>query len=165
MEHREVEYFIRVFLSILALGFAISAHAQSDVDSLTVYEWLGPDGDAHFATVTARIEVPSGYSSNHNYYGEGVITTLTYPDSSQIILLCGTTIEAPLLPKNRPIQKKYERSGRKIWRGQDPDGRTYWREEQLKDQSPFVVTAGYTGVKEKKKDVFNQALVSLQYHQ
>ena len=77
--------------------FSQIVFTQNDSTEFVKYNWLGKNGEAHIGIYEAYLQIPEDYKQNHWYYGEGVVTTLLFSDSSLITLHCGFTMKIPLL--------------------------------------------------------------------
>ncbi len=120
-------------------------------NELTKFTWLcGKD-------TLGVINIPPNFKINNWQYGEGLVTTLTYKDSSRIILHFGGTIHLPLLdtPFYKVINIKRHKD-KTIRKGIVDDSNLFWCEYNFKD----LVNIAYAEVPNSKIKLFNSALSS-----
>lgn len=91
-------------LIIFAFSLAnINEHHESVVipqDSLVTFYWIGDKNEgaeisnSQIGDIESfKIEVPSGFTVDHNFYGEGLLTSLFYSDGTWLSLHHGGNME------------------------------------------------------------------------
>lgn len=86
---------IKSLLLIFILSQTILA--QSDSTKYKIYKWTGKNAETKIQVFEIELKIPKDYEQDHWYYGEGVVTTLQFSDSSILTLHCGFTMKIPLL--------------------------------------------------------------------
>ena len=143
---------------VLAIGFLGAFLSQS---THVTYEWIGKDSKKTKAfsgimgVKSIELPVKKEFIEKHWFYGEGVITTLSYPDSSSITLHLGFSIKLPFKEEPEIIDSVecvdyVERSGK-------TNGKN-WKERNYK-HIPFNII--YDNVGDREKELFERSLEKL----
>jgi hypothetical protein len=142
-----------LLVNILLLWTFLATSPGDQETKMVVFYWT-------FAGDTlASINVPPGYQKTDWEYGEGIATTLKYPDSSFIVLHYGFTMSLPLLKSPHHLVYAETRShDRTIRFGRVQNTRLRWREESLSD---LPINIGFSGVPSAQLKTFDRALKSL----
>ena len=107
----------------------------------------------------ARIEVPKGFKENNWEYGEGIVTNLTYADSSYIVLHFGFNMSLPFLKSpEHLIYNEEKKSDRTIRYGRIQHTKLCWREENL---YPIPINIAFSRVPANKLKTFERSLASI----
>ena len=119
------------------------------------YKWKG------IGEYRAELLVPNNFHENHEYYGEGIITTLRYRDSSYIFLHIGGLVQLPFFNANKDnnlnlidsikIDNEISR------KGIQKDKKLYWCEKSM--QGGWI-NIGYGSVKPTKLKTFDKSMDS-----
>ncbi len=116
---------------LIVLILASSAVLWTDAlgqDSLVTYTWSSSNGDS-----VATINLPPGFEVSSNWeYGEGIVTTLSWTDSSEVILQMGGNLHLPLLDsRDLLIQDSTQSRLGTSKRGKHVGRNLYWREDSI----------------------------------
>ncbi len=142
----------------LVFGQLVRPHQSGN--SLLLYKWyrLLP---YYSNNKLARLVIPKGFKEHHWHYGEGIVTTLTYSDSSYIVLHNGFTMRLPLLDEpDYQLSKEMEWKDRIIRTGTTKNTNLVWREDHFNNEQKDVLHIAYGKVPVEKIDLFNKALDS-----
>jgi hypothetical protein len=124
------------------------------------YKWLGRHAAAHISTYEIELRILKNYNQNHWYYGEGVITTITYPDSSLITLHCGFNTKIPFFDgPDYFVEEIIVLDNYIIRKGTNMKSKLYWEERNFK-QEPINIAFDY--VPKEKINVYQKVLDSIQ---
>jgi len=154
---------MRIVVAVSLVAFPGLSCAQSISDDLILYKWIGPGGEAmkDYSSFEANIHVPEGFKEDHWFYGEGVVTTLSYSDGSYIVLHFGLTMSLPLLkPPTHELEEEKKLEDSKIRHGKIQGTDLYWREVHFNSKA---INIAFSEVPKEHIDLFNQALDSFQY--
>jgi hypothetical protein len=81
-------------------------------------------------TVIGRLKVPTGFRVELHSYGEGILTTLRYPDGAYIVLQCGGMFRIPMFQNaERALKSSTELESKTIRLGRFADSELLWRED------------------------------------
>jgi hypothetical protein len=106
----------------------------------------------------ATIRVPAGYKEETRSYVEGVLTTLTYPDGSYIVLHIGGMMKLPLFsePTHR-VSEEQVMANRIVRSGTVQNTNLFWREENSQAVFP-PINIGFTNVPKGRLKLFEKSL-------
>ena len=134
-----------------ALLFALAItrlHAQEYVTPIVDYCW----GDT-----IAFLKVPSNFKEHNWHYGEGTMTTLTYPDSSRIFLHIGGNMTVPWLWKDDYLVYESQMIGEvEIRNGRKKGTQLFWREVVFSG----MMNIGYEGITKQQIKAYDQSIDS-----
>ena len=144
---------IKIILILFFYPFVSSA--QISDTTLVKYNWRG------MGEYKAELLVLKDFKESNNYYGEGLITTLRYQDSSYIIFHIGGLIQHPFFNPNKDtninVTDSIKIDNGILRKGIRKDKELYWREESL--QSGWI-NIGYGSVKVTKLKLFDKSIDS-----
>ncbi len=107
--------------------------------------------------ITIWFYAPTGYHVSNQNIGEETIITLSYPDSSKIILRHGSPFDTPILkPSEYIAENVYKDNTRESESGIIKDS-LYWREDKILNPR-FPVSICFTDVPNISKKLFEAAL-------
>jgi hypothetical protein len=140
-------------IRLLLLLFGLTTQAQSQ-DSLCAFRWSWSNGD-----VVADIRVPIGYRiASSREYGEGMVTTLVWRDSSTILLHVGGVMTLPLLERTtHTIEDSLAVPHGYSERGSGTVGDLFWREDALYGGWYNIA---YESVRSRRRVLFDNSLRS-----
>lgn len=123
------------------------------------FKWIGTNGEIPNmgGGKSYWLYVLPDYKIKNWFYGEGIVTTLFYEDSSSIILHSGFTMSMPLLRLPEHILKDERKDSHKISRIGNTVDNLLWREDHRLDVVP-PINICYTGVISEKKNFYDEAL-------
>ncbi len=105
------------------------------------------------------LEVPSNPKVLYDEYGEGVVFTLSYPDSSYLVLHFGGDIRLPFLDgPDYVVDSTLNKDGATIRVGHIKEKALYWREESRED----LINILYCNVTKARLQLFENALATFQ---
>ena len=143
---------MKILNVIITLFFISSIYAQNC--ELISYRWLGENSVLGKSYTLGKIEevylsIPKNYKQSHWHYGEGVVTTLGYSDSTYISLHIGFTISKPFLKYSANIDSvsneiKIVRSGIL--------NNLYWKEVNYNE---LPISVFYENVSASHKEFFD----------
>jgi len=108
--------------------------------------------------IVGTLLVPSGYKLHNNYYGEGIFTSLSYKDSSEIFLHFGGDISLPIVRDDIIVNDSVSNKCGKGRKGLLKNKNLYWRE----DNHPCLINIGYLDVHPEMKIEFEKSIDSFQ---
>jgi hypothetical protein len=143
-------------MSILVFVFILSSLAQrgnvAAGDSAAERYWWVWSGDT-----LGVLEVPSHPKVVHDEYGEGVAFTLSYPDSSYLILHFGGDIHLPFLDgADYAVDSTFNKGSATIRVGHIKGKPLYWREESRE----HLINILYCNVTKARLPLFENALAT-----
>jgi hypothetical protein len=138
---------------ILSLSMFLSGKSVEGNGEILTFTW------AVAGDTIARIEVPKGFKESNWEYGEGIVTNLTYADSSYIVLHYGLDISLPLLKSpEHLIYNEVKKSNRTIRYGRVQHTKLRWREESL---YPVPINIAFSRVPANRLKTFERSLASI----
>jgi len=141
-----------IFLFLLS-GFSQEVNAAIS-DPLTERFWWTWSGDT-----LGVLEVPSHFKVSHDEYGEGVVFTLSYPDSSYILLHFGGDIYLPFLEGPAyAVDSTFKKGSTTIQIGHVKGKSLYWREESRAG----LINLLFCNVRKNMLPLFEKALATFQ---
>ena len=149
---------MKLVIYLLVFGLFGTIFNQSNY---VTYEWIGKNSKKTKAfsgimgVESIELPVKREFFENHLMYGEGIITTLSYPDSSSITLHLGFSVKLPFIEEPAILdsvesEDYIERSG--IIKGKN------WKERNYK-KIPLNIL--YQDVGDKEKEIFELSLKKL----
>lgn len=135
---------------IFCLGLLGTYAGQARAQSTILYRWVF-DGDT-----LASIKIPSGFKENQWKYGEGIVTTLAYPDSSFFAFQYGVDIRLPLFKSPDHLTRTTKETSRMTIRsGSLNHSRLLWCEKTFKK---IPMSIGFSRVSPASFKIFNESL-------
>jgi hypothetical protein len=138
---------------IIVVVCSLFSYSQTIDTVLIKYSWKG------IGQYKAELLVPQNYQEKNDYYGEGLITILQYPDSSYIFLHIGGSMSSPLLNQNIDsniiVMDSVKTEERIIRKGKINEKELFWREDKLLE---LCVNIGYYSVKSKELIFFEKSI-------
>ena len=136
---------------MLLFLFVISIYSQNTKSiELVEFTWI-------WATDTLGvINIPPDFNKANWHYGEGLVTTLTYDDSSYILLHLGGNMQLPFLdePDYKVLYKK-EYDNKTVRKGK-VDKNLFWCEYSFINMTNIA----YSKVSDEKIELYNKSLDS-----
>jgi hypothetical protein len=139
--------FLQMIFIFVFLISPTDNHSVSQEENIQYY-WIWTD-------TLATITIPSGFKEQKSEYGEGIVTILSYPDSSYIILHFGFTMSLPLLKSpEHLIYGTRSTPERTIRYGRLKHSRFRWREEHF---NVLPMNIAFSNVNPKLLKTFEKA--------
>jgi len=133
--------------------------AQSDSTEYKNYHWLGKNAETTISVYDIELLIPKDYKQDHWYYGEGVITTLLFSDSSLVTLHFGFTMKIPLLDEQEYLlNNKEELKDYILRKGINTKSKLFWQEHNY---TGIPINIAFSNVTKEKIAVYQEVLKSI----